>query len=178
MTIGGAVLFGAGRYTVNGNFTNGTGGTVWPYTDKLGRTYGNTLEGVSVSGFDQAGIDVTFVLAGALNLSGGAKTKLIASSTTTSGAQIADVLLYSNTSSNTNWGAGASNRFGGAVYLPNSNVTMSGGNSTLDSGHCFTLVAYTISVTGGAATGSICTTVEEAYSGGGSAETGTIRLVK
>lgn len=179
MTIGGAVLFGAGRYTINGNFTNGTGGTTWPYTDKKGRVYGNTLEGVSVSGFDQAGVDVTFVLAGTLNLSGGAKTKLLASETTVDGAQIADMLLYSNTANATTWTAGANNRFGGVVYLPNSAVTMSGGNSTLDSGRCFSLIASTISVTGGAATGSVCATVEEAYNGGGGeSSSGAIRLVR
>lgn len=181
MTIGGSVLFGEGRYTINGNFTNGTGGSVWPYTDKSGRVYGNTLEGVSVAGFDQAGINVTFVLAGTLNLSGGAKTKLIASSTTVAGAQIADMLLYSNTTSNTTWTAGASNRFGGVVYLPRSAVTMSGGNSTLDSGHCFSLIASTITVSGGAATGSACASVTEAYnggSGGGETSTGAIRLVR
>ncbi|MBO9602489.1 MAG: hypothetical protein J7496_08280 [Novosphingobium sp.] len=183
MTIAGSVLFGAGRYTVNGNFTNGTGGTTWPYTSSLtGVTYGNTLEGVSVSGYDQAGVNVSFILAGTLNLGGGAKTKLIADTATTSGAQIADLLVDSLTSSATNWGAGSSNIFVGTVHLPNSVVTMSGGNATLSAGQCFTLVASKIYVTGGAQAGTACPemdpTKSSSSSSGGSSSTSEIKLLK
>lgn len=102
MTIAGSALFGAGRYTIAGNFTNGTGGTVWPYTSPhTGITWGDTLNGVSVSGFDMAGVDVTFILGGTLNLAGGARTKLIAPTASVTGGQIRDMLLHSLTTANT-----------------------------------------------------------------------------
>lgn len=177
MTIAGAALFGAGRYTVNGNFTNGTGGTTWPFTSaQNGVTYGQTLEGVSVSGYDMAGVNVSFILAGTLNLAGGAKTKLVASTTTVSGAQIADMLIDTLTTANTSWTAGSQNSFIGTVHIPNSNLTMSGGNSTMGAGQCFTLIANKIEVSGGAAAGSACALMSS--SAGGGSSTSTIRLVR
>lgn len=176
MTIAGSALFGAGRYTISGNFTNGTGGTVWPYTSSYtGITHGQTLNGVAVNGYDMAGVDVTFVLGGTLNLAGGAKTLLQAPNSSVPGGQIRDMLLHSMTSANTNWTAGVHNIFAGTVYLPNSLVTMGGGNSTLSADLCFTLIASRIAATGGAVAGSACNTMEEAYGGGGS---GVIRLVR
>ncbi len=163
MTIAGSALFGAGRYTVNGNFTNGTGGTLWPYTSPVtGATYGSTLAGVSVSGYDMAGVNVSFILAGTLNLAGGAKSKLIAASTTATGGAIGDILLHSLTTTATSWGAGAQSMFAGMVHLPNSNVTMSGGTTTLASGQCFMLTANTITLSGGASTGSACSSITSA----------------
>ncbi|WEK46773.1 MAG: hypothetical protein P0Y56_00340 [Candidatus Andeanibacterium colombiense] len=177
LNIAGSVLFGAGRYTINGNFVNGTGGTTWPYTSSLtGKTYGNTLEGVSVSGYDQAGVNVSFILAGTLNLAGGAKTKLIASTTSSTGSYIADMLVDSLTSSATTWGAGASNIFVGTVHLPNSTVSMSGGNATLSAGQCFTLIAAKISVTGGAQAGTACAKMSGTSSASGSST--DIKLLK
>lgn len=170
MTIAGSVLFGTSRYTIADNFTNGTGGTTWPYTSSVtGLTYGNTLEGVSVSGYDMAGVNVSFILSGTLNLGGGAKTKLVAAAIGTSGGAIADLLIESLTRSATSWGAGAQNIFVGAVHLPNSDVTMSGGSTTLSAGQCFMLIANRIAATGGAATGSACTSI----TGGGSSGNGT-----
>jgi Flp pilus assembly protein TadG len=174
LNIAGSVLFGAGRYTIAGNLVNGTGGTTWPYTSPVtGTTYGNALEGISTSGFDQAGVDVMFVLSGTLNLAGGAKTKLIAASTGVAGGVIANVLIDSATSAATNWAAGASNVFSGMVHLPNSDVTMSGGSSTLSNGQCFMLVANRIIATGGAAGGSACVGLPSS----GSSSSGTIELV-
>jgi hypothetical protein len=176
MRIAGSVLFGQGRYTINGNFTNGTGGTTWPYTSTVtGQTYGNTLQGVSVSGFDMAGVNVTFILNGTVNLAGGAKTKLIAATSSASGGQIADILVDSQTSTATSWAAGANSIFVGMVHLPNSDVTMSGGTTTLSAGQCFMLTAKTISVTGGAATGSVCTSINSV--GGSSTSSTAISLV-
>ncbi|PEQ10770.1 hypothetical protein B2G71_20600 [Novosphingobium sp. PC22D] len=175
LVVAGSVIFGRGRYTIDGNFVNGTGGTQWPYTSWMnGVTYGNTLEGVNVAGYDQAGVGVTFVLDGTVNLAGGAKSKLIAPTTSTSGAEISDLLIASLTSADTNWAAGSGNNFAGSVYLPNSKVTMSGGNTTLSAGQCFTLVASKIWATGGAAAGTACPTVEGVYAGG---ESTSIRLV-
>ncbi|GGB50732.1 hypothetical protein GCM10010833_01770 [Blastomonas aquatica] len=178
MTIAGSALFGAGRYTIGGNFTNGTGGTTWPFTSPYtGITWGQMINGVSVSGFDMAGVDVTFITSGTLNLAGGARTKLIAPDASVPGGQIRDLLLHSLTSANTNWAAGAQSIFVGTVHLPNSSLTMSGGSTNLSEGQCFTLIAKTIAATGGAAAGSACRTMTEAYGGGGSGGK-TIRLVR
>lgn len=170
MNIRGSALFGAGRYTINGNFVNGTGGTTWPYTSPYtGVTYGSAF-----SGYDMGGTDVTFVMSGTLNLAGGAKSYLVAPSSTTSGGAIAELLLTSTTTTATSWNAGSSNAFGGALHLPGSAVTMSGGNTTVATGNCFSLIASTITISGGAQTGTSCTAMAGAFSGGGS---GSVRLV-
>ncbi len=167
LLVRGAVLFGAGRYTVDGNFANGTGGATWPYTWSVnGVTYGATLEGVSTSDYGQIGVDVTFVSSGTINLGGGVITKLMAPTATTSGGAIADVLFSSLTSADTTWGAGAQNIFVGAVHLPNSKVLMSGGNATLSGGQCFMLIANQISASGGAQAGSACNSIASAIQGG------------
>lgn len=173
LTIAGSVLFGAGRYTVKGNFTNGTGGTTWPYTSPVNnQTWGDTLEGTSVSGYDMAGVNVTFILSGTINLAGGAKTLLVAPPTTTTDGAIADMLIDSLTSADTNWSGGATSVFSGAVHLPNSALTSSGGNSSQAGVRCFMLVAYRVTLTGGATAGSTCTGI--GTSGGGS---GTVDLI-
>ncbi len=173
LSIAGSVLFGAGRYTVKGNFANGTGGTTWAYTSPINnQTWGDTLEGTSVSGYDMAGVNVTFILSGTINLSGGAKTLLTAPATTTTNGAIADMLIDSLTSADTNWSGGATNVFSGAVHLPNSALTSSGGNSSQAGVRCFMLVAYRVTLTGGATAGSTCTGIGS--SGGGS---GTVDLI-
>ena len=172
LNIRGAVLFGAGRYTINGNFINGTGGATWPtggYT-----AWNGTVYGASAAGYDQWGTGVTFVMSGTLNLAGGAKTYLVAPDTTTTGGGIAELLLTSATTSATTWNAGATNAFGGAIHVPNSAVTMSGGNTTVATGKCFSLIASTITISGGGQTGTSCSAMSGAYTGGGS---GTVRLV-
>lgn len=175
MKISGAVLFGAGRYTVNGDFWNGTGGTTWPYTSPVtGNTYGPTLAGESVSGFDMVGVDVTFVLAGSFDLAGGARTKFVASDTTTSDGAIANLLVDSLTTKNIDWTGGSTNVFDGTVHFPNADVKMAGGNSTSGSGACFTLIAGYIKLAGGALAGSACPEMSGAASGSSS----TIRLIR
>ncbi|MXO73518.1 beta strand repeat-containing protein [Alteraurantiacibacter buctensis] len=170
MNIRGSALFGAGRYTINGNFINGTGGTTWPYTSPYtGVTYGSAF-----SGYDMGGTDVTFVMSGTLNLAGGAKSYLVAPASTATGGAIAELLLTSTSTAATSWNAGSSNAFGGALHLPLSAVTMSGGNTTVATGNCFSLIANTITISGGAQTGTSCTAMSGAYSGGGS---GSVRLV-
>ncbi|WP_066717026.1 hypothetical protein [Sphingomonas pituitosa] len=178
LTVAGSALFATSRYTIAGNLTNGTGGAKWPYDDTAitGKTYGRTLEGVDVTGYDMAGINVSFVLSGTVNLAGGAYTKLIASSTSVAGGAIADLLIDSLTGSSTDWAAGAQNLFVGAVHLPNSDLTMSGGSSTLSNGQCFMLIARTITASGGAAAGSACASI--IGTGSGSGGNSTIGLVR
>jgi hypothetical protein len=176
LTVAGSVLFGTSRYTIAGNLTNGTGGTTWPYSSSVtGQTYGSTLEGVSVSGYDVAGINVSFVLTGTVNLAGGAKTYLTANPASVSGGAIADLLIDSLTGSATNWAGGSQNIFVGAVHLPNSDLTMSGGNTTLSNGQCFMLIARTINATGGAAAGSACTSITGSGSSGTSTMIGLVQ---
>ncbi|WP_010544110.1 hypothetical protein [Sphingomonas elodea] len=176
LNVAGSALFGAGRYTVSGNLVNGTGGTTWPYSSPVtGQSYGSTLEGVDVSGFDLAGVNVSILLSGTINLAGGAKSKLIASSTTVSGGAIADLLLDSLTGEATSWSAGAQNVFVGAVHLPNSDLTMSGGSSTLSAGQCFMLIVRTITANGGAAAGSACTSIVGSGSSGGATAIGLVQ---
>ncbi len=169
MKIAGSALFGAGKYTIDGDSWNGTGGTTWPYTSTLnGITYGS-----GYSGWDMAGSDVTFILTGTLSLAGGAKTKLTAPTSSVSGGKIAEMLVHSLSTGNTDWTGGSGNNFVGVVYLPNSQVKMAGGNTTLSSGQCFTLIASRIWATGGAATGTACPSM----SAGGGGSSSTIRLV-
>lgn len=173
LSLAGSVLFGAGRYTVKGNLVNGTGGTTWAYTSPINnQTWGDYLGGTSVSGYDMAGVDVTFILSGTINLAGGAKTLLLAPATTTTDGAIADMLIDSLTSTDTNWSAGATNVFSGAVHLPNSALTSSGGNSTQSGVRCFMLVAYRVTITGGATAGSTCSGIAA-----GGAGSGTVDLI-
>jgi hypothetical protein len=51
---------------------------------------------------------------------------------------------------------------------------MSGGNGTVGGTACFSLIASTITVSGGAQTGTACGVMSGAISGGGSS---TVRLV-
>jgi hypothetical protein len=173
LSVAGSVLFGAGRYTVAGNLVNGTGGTTWPYTSPINnQTWGDYLEGTSVSDYDMAGVNVTLILSGTINLAGGAKTLLIAPATTTSNGAIADMLIDSLTSTDTSWSAGATSTFSGAVHLPNSALTSSGGNNTQSGVRCFMLVALRVTVTGGATTGSTCSGI-----GSGAGGSGTVDLI-
>jgi Flp pilus assembly protein TadG len=171
LKVAGAVLFGKGRYTIKGSFTNGTGGTTWPYTSPIDNVQrGATLEGVSVSDYDMAGIDVTLILGGTLDLSGGAKTKLTAPAASTPDGGIADILIDSLTTNDTNWGGGSNNLFVGVVHLPRSTLTISGGNSTQTGGRCFMLILSRLLATGGATAGVTCNSVATGSGGSGSVE--------
>ena len=176
LNVMGSVLFGAGRYTVNGNFVNGTGGSdKWPYYSSLsGATYGASPGGVDISGYEMAGVDVTFILSGTMNLAGGTKIKLFAPQTSRLGGPIAELLLHSLTSADTIWSGGANRMFSGTIHLPNSKLSMSGGNGSTGGGRCMTLIASSLKLSGGAATGSACSLMAQAIGGGG----GTIRLLR
>lgn len=147
LDIKGAALFGTGRYTVNGDFTDGTGGTVWPT--------GTMLNGTDVSGYDLAGIDVTFVIAGKLDLSGGAKVYLKAPTTTGNGG-VANVLIANTDGDDFSFGGGSSSIMVGAIYAPRSATTMSGGAALSSGTGCFMLIADTITMKGGSSGATIC----------------------
>lgn len=174
----GAVLFGAGRYTIAGDLVNGTGGTKWPYPSKVtGQTYGSQLEGVATNDVDLAGVNVTFVLSGTLNLGGGARSKLLTSPGGTTAGTIASLLVDSATSTATSWGGGSDSIFSGAVHLPNSDVTMTGGNSTQSAGQCFMLIANRITASGGSTSGSTCVGLPGGGGGGSGGGSNKVELI-
>ncbi|QNE05296.1 pilus assembly protein TadG-related protein [Croceicoccus marinus] len=171
LKIAGSAFFGPGRYTIDGDFENGTGGTTWPQTSTLnGEQYG-----AAGAGYDMAGRDVSFIASGTLKLAGGAKTKLLAASKSVLGGEIATLLFHSDTTSKASWTGGSNNVFGGAVHLPGTEVSMTGGNSTNGGGTCFMLIAGKIKAAGGAVAGSACVSSDGSSSGSGKT---AVKLVK
>jgi hypothetical protein len=144
LTLEGSSIFGAGTYTINGNFTNGTGGVL-------------------------TGRDVSFVLAGTLNLAGNAAINVVAP-TSASGSGLADILFATRSANATVLTAGAQAVLSGIVYAPNSDFSMSGGVNA--SGSCFSIIARTITLAGGPAAATACPTLG---SGGLSGSVGLIR---
>ena len=157
LDIKGAAKLGEGRYTVNGDFTDGTGGTTWPT--------GTMLGGKDVGGYDVAGINVTLVISGKLDLGGGAKVYLTAPGDSSSGG-ISNVLVANTDGDAFSFGGGSASIMSGMLYAPNSTMTMSGGATLSSGGGCFMLVADTISMKGGSAGATIC----PGMGGGSSAE--------
>lgn len=141
----GNVNFGAGTYTINGNFNNGTGGTL-------------------------AGSDVTFIMAGTLNLSGGATSNLSAPSGSSAWG-ITDVLFATQSTSATTLGGGSGNNFSGAVYAPNSDFKMTGGASA--TGTCFMIIAKTVTLASGPSAATMCASLVNS-----GATATTVNLVK
>lgn len=128
LSLNGNSTFGAGRYTINGNFTNNTGGTM-------------------------SGTDVSFILAGSLNASGG--TSLVLSApTTASGGGIPDILFATRSTATTFLGGGSQNRYGGIIHAPNSDFSMTGGSSA--TGHCFSIIARTVTLASGPNAATAC----------------------
>ncbi|WP_229665191.1 pilus assembly protein TadG-related protein [Croceicoccus mobilis] len=171
LTIAGSAYFGSGRYTIDGDFVNGTGGTTWPqYSSLDGTEYGSWG-----SGYDMVGYDVSFVASGTLKLAGGAKSKLLAAENSMTGGEIGMLLFHSDTTSKASWTGGSGNIFGGVVHMPKTEVSMTGGNSTSGGGGCFMLIAGKIKAAGGAVAGSACVSADEDDSGSGDAD---IKLVR
>jgi Flp pilus assembly protein TadG len=142
LNLQGDATFGAGRYTIRKGFSNPTGGTM-------------------------TGTDVTFIMGGTLAVSGGTSVRLSAPTTTTAGGGFADVLFASSLTSATALTEGASTTFRGAIYLPNSDFTMSGGASIGSS--CFMMIAKSITLQNGtsAAQADGCSIKSTASGGGG-----------
>lgn len=129
----GSAVFGAGRYTVNGTFTNNTGGTM-------------------------QGQNVTFILAGQMRLTGGTSLNLAAPSNSLGGG-LADILIATRTTTQSYIGGGSQNVYTGALYLPNADIQFAGGAGVSGNGGCFTLIASTITFNGGASTATSCPNV-------------------
>lgn len=128
LDLNGSSTFGSGIYTINGGFTNNTGGTM-------------------------SGSDVSFILAGTLVASGGTSINLSAPSSTSSRG-IADILFATRSSAVTSLGGGTQDVYSGIVYAPNSDFQMKGGATV--GGGCFSLVARTVTLSGGPAAATAC----------------------
>lgn len=139
LDLNGSSTFGSGFYLINGGFTNNTGGTM-------------------------SGRDVTFILAGALTLSGGT-TVNIAAPTAASPWGLTDILFDTATQADTVLSGGAQNEFSGAFHAPHSNLRASGGATM--KGSCFMLIARTVTLSGGPTAGTNCKTIAGASGSGG-----------
>lgn len=145
LSLNGSSTFGAGNYIINGGFTNNTGGTM-------------------------KGSDVSFVLAGTLNVSGGTSVNL---SAPTGGSSwgITDLLFATQSTSATTMGGGTQDVLSGAVYAPNSDFKMSGGATA--TGSCFMIIAKTVTLAGGPTAGTMCNSF-----GNSSSTSSKVALVK
>lgn len=127
----GAMTFGSGTYFVNGNFLNNTGDPM-------------------------VGTDVTFGLAGTLNLSGGTSIDLAAPGAMSSYG-IPGLLFATKTTSATSIGGGATGRYAGLIYAPKSDFTVSGGASLSSGGsNCLMMILNTLTLAGGTNVASAC----------------------
>jgi Flp pilus assembly protein TadG len=130
LNLNGSATFGAGTYIINGNMTNNTGGTM-------------------------TGSNVSFVLAGSLNAAGGTSINLTAP-TASSGTGIPDILFATKTTAATTLGGGSQDVFSGIVYTPNSDLNMSGGAAAAGNGACFSIIANSVTLSGGTAASTSC----------------------
>ncbi|MBY8821275.1 pilus assembly protein TadG-related protein [Sphingomonas colocasiae] len=144
LSLQGSSTFGAGTYTINGSFTNNTGGKI-------------------------TGSNVSFILAGTLNMAGG--TNVMLTAPTTSQWGIPDLLFATTSSAATRLAGGSQNQFGGMLHLPNSDLDMTGGVSA--TGRCFMVAARTITIASGPSAATYCDSM-----GSGSNGVTTIRLVQ
>lgn len=138
LNLNGSSTFGAGMFTINGGFTNNTGGTM-------------------------TGSGVTFVLAGTFTLSGGTSMTLSAPSSDAGGG-ITDILVATKSYAATSIGGGSQNSYTGLVYAPNSPLTFNGGANVGSSG-CFMMIVSTISMNGGTSSGTACSSLASGGSG-------------
>lgn len=144
LDLNGGSTFGSGTYLINGGFTNNTGGTM-------------------------AGRDVSFILAGTLKAAGGTAIALNAPSSGSSFG-IADILFATRSSATTTLGGGTQDAYSGIIYAPNSDFRMSGGASI--GGGCFSLVAKTVTLSGGPSAATACASMS---AGGNSGNVGLVR---
>jgi hypothetical protein len=136
LDLSGAATFGAGAYTIYGNFTNTTG----------------------CGGCAMTGTDVSFFLRGAVTLGGGSGLNLRAPAANY-GDALADILFATRSTAPTLLKEGASNVLSGVWYAPNSAFAMNGGAGLAGTGRCFMLIASTVTLDGGAAASSACASV-------------------
>lgn len=139
MDLSGNADLGQGRYTIAGNFSNSTGGTI-------------------------QGSNINVIAGGTLTLGGGASINMSAPTIDGNGL-IADLLFASRTATKTTIGQGAHNRYKGAIYVPNSEVEIEGGASLSPNSGCFMLIGGVIKLKGGATVTTACPNISAGSSG-------------
>lgn len=141
LTLSSNAVFGSGAYYINGNFHNTTTGNM-------------------------TGTDVSFVLPGDIVFSGSAQLNLAAPVSSGTGA-IKEFLFITGSSSPTVIEAGANSVLAGIIYVPNSVLTVRAGGRLSGGGKCWSLVAQTVTIFGGAgAATSSCSPLSGTSSGG------------
>ena len=126
LNLNGSSTLGAGLYVIAGSFTNNTGGTM-------------------------TGSNVTFALGGTFTLAGGTSLDL-AAPTAASGYGITDILLVTKSTSATTIGGGSQDKYGGLIYAPKSDMSLSGGSSISTSGNsCMMVMVKTVAASGSGA---------------------------
>lgn len=124
LTLSSDAVFGSGAYYIDGDFHNTTTGSM-------------------------AGSDISFILSGDVVLSGSAHLNLTAPSSSYTGG-IADFLFITDSSKTTLIEGGAGSVLAGIIYVPNSALTVRNGGRLSGGGKCWSLVAQTVTVSGGA----------------------------
>jgi hypothetical protein len=136
MNLSGNAVLGSGFYIVNGNFTNGTGG------------YMN-------------GVDITLVLAGTMQMSGGTSLNL-AAPVVGSPWGVPQILVATRSTAQTTISGGSNNIYSGVFYAPNSDLVLSGGasiGSGTTGGNCLMMIVGTLSLSGGTSTTTKCSSI-------------------
>ena len=136
----GTATFGAGTYTIDGFLSNNANGTA-------------------------TGSNVSFVMGGTFNVTGGASVNLAAPNSSSSYG-IPDILFATKTTTPTSFGGGSRDVFAGVIYAPNSDLSMNGGSSASGNGACLSVIAQSISMSGGGAIATTCPSLSSAMSTG------------
>lgn len=143
LTLSSSAVFGSGAYYIAGNFHNTTTGSM-------------------------TGTDVSFILSGDVVLSGSAHLALTAPTGGGTGA-IKDFLFITDSSGATVIEGGGNSVLAGIIYVPNSALTVRSGGQLSGGGKCWSLVAQTVTVFGGAgASTSSCSPLSSSGSGSSS----------
>ncbi|MBU3076349.1 pilus assembly protein TadG-related protein [Sphingomonas quercus] len=141
MNLAGSASFGSGAYTINGDFTNGTGGAM-------------------------TGTDVSFFMSGRVSLGGGSGVDMRAPQAAV-GEALPDILFATRTRQPTSLSHGANMLLSGVWWSPYSAFVMDGGTSFRSGSRCFTLVADTVTLReGGAISGIGCPATGSGQTGG------------
>jgi hypothetical protein len=141
--LAGSATLGAGTYTVAGVFALGAGGG------------GGTVSGTSV----------TIITSGAFSVAAGYSNVTLTAPTS---GTLQALVVASNGGGGASFSRGASgNSLSGAVYFPNSAITLSGAGSVgSGAGQCLELIGSAITLSGGSTAASTCAGLAGSASGG------------
>jgi hypothetical protein len=146
------INFGAGEHSIDGNVSIQGGGTMGAGLYLIDGNFDkNASQTVTAT-------DVTIVASGSFSTGGSSGFILTAPGTGNSAhGAIPNIALASKTSLDSSIGGSSSNTIGGIIYLPNSNLSVSGAGSVAGT-TCMAVVVNTLSITGsGGINNSNCT---------------------